>query len=582
MPQLAPTPTTTPVAAPASIIGTWQGLAVVLAVAVAPLIAFSQTPSTTLYNQLAAVFGWGWVLWLGARQMRGLQLDGGTAAVLLLLAAPFASVVFNDLPLSLALESAALLLAALLVYQAGAALREEFRISAFTWLCWGLLVAGLLSLVVSLAQVFAPEWTNGWLIARSGLPGRAIGNMRQPNHLASLMMWACVAAAYLGDQRRLGRFSAFLMPGLLFAFVFTIVLSASRTGMMSLALLVLWGLFDRSLKRGTRIALILTPLMLGVSWWLMSHWASAGHTFGAETRLESEGAGSPARLAILSNAWELVKRNPWTGVGWGEFNLAWTMTPFPGRPVAFFDHSHNLLMQLAVELGLPLAGLVTALLLWALLRAVHGAWGLRGPEAVMRRSAVMVVLSIGLHSLLEYPLWYAYFLLPCAFAMGLAAPRGKVFLASKAPAVLETLGAVLIAGSLYAVWDYSRVVAIYAPPAGASSLIDRVLAGQRSTFFSAQADYAAATSLPDNPYALDAAKRTSHNLIDVRLMIDWAEALHQSGDDERARYVAARLREFHYPQGDEWFAPCKLLAADAPRPFQCDAPAREFNWREMR
>ena len=36
---------------------------------------------------------------------------------------------------------------------------------------------------------------------------------------------------------------------------------------------------------------------------------------GAESRL-AEGAGSPARMAILSNAWELLKRNPLTGVGW--------------------------------------------------------------------------------------------------------------------------------------------------------------------------------------------------------------------------------------------------------------------------
>jgi len=558
------------------------GLMLVLAVTCAPLIAFSQTPSSTLYNQLAAVFGWGWVLWLGARQVRGLQLDGGSAALALLLAAPFVSAVWNGLPLSLALESGTLLLAALLVYLAGSGLREELRVDAFTWLCWGLLLAGLLSFIVSLAQVFMPDWTNGWLIARSGLPGRAIGNMRQPNHLASLMMWASVAAVYLGDQGRLGRWSAAALPLLLFGFVFTIVLSASRTGMGSVALLVIWGAIDNSLKRSARIALVCTALMVGLSWWGMEQWAHAGHVFGAQTRLETEGAGSKSRLAILANAWELVKSNPWTGVGWGEFNLAWTMTPFPGRPVAFFDHTHDLLMQLAVELGLPLAALITGLLLWALWRALDAGIQAAGPEVVMRRSAVMVVLTIGVHSLLEYPLWYAYFLLPCAYAMGLAAPRGRAVGAAWTPGLLEILGAVLIAGSLYAVWDYSRVVAIYAPPEHAQSLADRIKAGQQSSFFSAQADYAAATSLPDNPLALDAAKRTAHNLIDVRLMIDWAEALHAAGDDERARYVAARLREFHYPQGDEWLVPCKLLAGDADRPFQCDPPKREFSWREMR
>lgn len=43
------------------------------------------------------------------------------------------------------------------------------------------------------------------------------------------------------------------------------------------------------------------------------------------------------------------------------------MTPFPGRPVAFFDHSHNLPLQLAVESGL--AGAVLAGVAWAGWRA---------------------------------------------------------------------------------------------------------------------------------------------------------------------------------------------------------------------
>ena len=40
---------------------------------------------------------------------------------------------------------------------------------------------------------------------------------------------------------------------------------------------------------------------------LLSSWAHAGdHAFGAESRL-AEGAGSPSRLAILANAWALLK-----------------------------------------------------------------------------------------------------------------------------------------------------------------------------------------------------------------------------------------------------------------------------------
>ena len=73
------------------------------------------------------------------------------------------------------------------------------------------------------------------------------------------------------------------------------------------------------------------------------------------------------RAEVWRNAITLIAMHPWSGVGFGEFNLAWTLSPFPERSPQFFDHTHNLPLQLAVELGLPLAALVTGLLLWALL-----------------------------------------------------------------------------------------------------------------------------------------------------------------------------------------------------------------------
>ena len=41
----------------------------------------------------------------------------------------------------------------------------------------------------------------------------------------------------------------------------------------------------------------------------------------------------------------------------------------------------------------------------------------------MQRAAFVMVLMAATHSLLEYPLWYSYFLLPAAFAFGLCLER---------------------------------------------------------------------------------------------------------------------------------------------------------------
>jgi O-antigen ligase len=567
-------------------------LAAMLAACTLPLlIAYNLTPAATLFNQLMALAGWGACCWCLASTGPAwkLEINAVLLALGLLMLAALAAALLDAQHWSMALGSLALLATAALVLLAGMGLGGSGqRTAAMDLFCLALLAAGLLSVAVALIQVFAPDLADGTVIARSGIPGRAVGNMRQPNHLASLLMWSCVAAVWLANSKRSARLSAKALPALLFAFVFAVVLSASRTGMIGVALLALWGLLDRKLSRLSRWSLIATPLMLAAGWMLVSAWAHAGdHAFGAESRL-AEGAGSPSRLAILANAWALLKLYPLTGVGWGEFNLAWTMTPFPDRPTAFFDHTHNLPMQLLVELGWPLGLLVLGLLSWSIWRAFRaGQRELQGDEVsqlLALRCAFMLVLMIGLHSLLEYPLWYAYFLLPTAFALGLCLgtdgqPEGRFLPAG----VVKAAGALLMAGCLFAVWDYLRVVEIYVPPQNAGSLEARIERGQRSLFFSAQADYAAATSLPPGPAALAATRRTAHHLIDVRLMMAWAKSLEASGDVDRARYVVERLREFRGKQAEDWLAECELpWAASGARPFQCQPASGDYVFRDMR
>lgn len=563
-----------------------------LAAALPPLLAYNLTPSATLFNQLLALGAWGGLLLLGPVARAGRQAWMALTALAIVLLAALAAVRFHGLPLSLALSNVALLFGAGWVLATGSALGRHDASRWWAGFCWALLVSGLACLVISTIQVFAPSLADGTLIARSGIPGRAVGNMRQPNHLASLLMWACIAVVWLADAGRFRRAGDKLLPAMLFGFVFAIVLSASRTGMLGVALLALWGLLDRKLARPTRWSLMATPLMLAISWGLLSVWANqSGHAFGAESRL-AEGAGSPSRMAILANTWALLKAHPWLGVGWGEFNLAWTMTPFPNRPTAFFDHCHNLPMQLLVELGLPLGGLVLALLGWSLWRAFMAGQRAPGAEGVRLRCAFMIVFTIGVHSLLEYPLWYAYFLLPAAFAFGLGLSGVETDEADAAavpqPAArvlpwARWAGGLMVAASLFAAWDYMPVVAIYAPPVGAGPLETRIQRGQQGLLFTSQADYAAATSLGSGQAALEAARRTAHNLIDVRLMMAWARSLNATGDVDRARYVVQRLREFRSTQAQEWLDECnEPVASGAAKPFQCEPPSRVYSYQEMR
>ena len=588
-PEAQPRPLAAPPALPA--LALW---ALLLACSVPTLLAYNQPPSATLLNQCMAVALWGGV----ALALAPAAWPGGTGWLLAALAVVAAGAAgswgLGSLPLSLALQALGLLAGAALMALTGAAAARQARSAAILQgLALGLFVAGLLGSGVALVQVFAPGWTDGNLIAHSGIAGRGVGNLRQPNHLGSLLLWALVAAALLLAQGRLSRGPAWAGSALL---VLAIELTASRTGAVGLGLLLLWGAVDKRLGRPARTLLVALPLLYGLAYVGMGWWGDLSHqTLGAGARVAAEagaapGADSPnSRLNIWRNTLDLIAVQPWGGVGFGEFNLAWTLTAFPNRPTAFFDHTHNLPLQLAVELGLPAAAAVMLALAIALWQAGRRAWRGPGQAGQAARAAWMLVLLVLLHSAVEYPLWYAYFLLPAALAWGYAlgqiatapgaddAPGGQAEAAHAAPWALAA-ALLMTAGGAWAVLDYQRVVVIYAPGDSAGSLGERIQRGQRSPLFGHHADYAAATNEAPPSNAAAGLARASHSLLDTRLMLAWARHLAANGQTDRARWVAQRLREFKNSEADSFFAPC---AAGDVELFQCQTPLQPHGWREF-
>ena len=563
------------------------------AVALPTLIAYHLPPSATFLNQAMALIGWGiWLLVLASAippgALRGARAPAPLWAALGLLAlAALASPLWTGLPWSLALSSGGALVAAgLASVCACAAQRSGFGPAAFRAFCIALVVAGVLGAAIGLVQVFVPGWADGTLVARSSMVGRAVGNLRQPNQLSSLLLWGLVALVWLAHSGTLRRGVALALAVLL---LFGVVLSGSRTGAIGALVLALWGWLERRHSPGPRRALMAVPLAYAAMWAGMVGWASLGDANGVATRFGAGGDISSSRFGIWSNTFELIRAHPWAGVGWGEFNFAWSLTPFPNRPIAFFDHTHNLALQFAVELGLPLAALVLGLLAWALLRAGVLAWRAEGEAGPALRAAFVMLAMVALHSQLEYPLWYVYFLLPTGFVFGLC--LGTTPAPSETPAPLASgrfdalaVGAVLLwLAGVFSLVDYARVVVIFAPPEGAPPLARRIADGQRSLFFSHHADYAAATTPDTAGDPLDGFKGAPHYLLDARLMQAWATALDETGDSERASHVAARLKEFRNDQSASFFEVCEgteVLAEAAP--FPCRDSTAELGYRDFR
>jgi hypothetical protein len=566
------------------------------------LAAVNLPPSPTLVNQALAMGGWGVWLALTSRSAAAApQIGRGPIAPPLGLAlgafgiACIASPSCSYLPWGIGLTVLGVVCAAAAVAWSGWSLdsRHSDYQTAFGAFAAGLLITGSLSAAIGCVQVFAPDLPDGDWVARSVMPGRAVGNVRQPNHLSSLLLWTLIILVALRERSSL---RAPAVCALAILQLFALVLTGSRTGILGVGALALWGFLDRRLSRWTRWALLVSPLLFAAMWFGTAAWSHAtAHTFGAEGRFAfGSGDISSSRFAIWSNALSMIGNEPWTGVGFGEFNLAWTLSAFPDRPRAFFDHTHNLPLQLIVELGVPLGSLVFVLLLVAMAQARQRAWACEGDEGVAKRAAFMIVLMVGLHSMLEYPLWYAYFLLPTAFAWGfaLAKPTVSVDRAAisgdatpSASRALALAGLAMTIGATAAMLDYRSVVVIYDPPEDPAPLEERIVRGQRSLLFGQHADYAAATAFgepkaPLSPSQELAFKRAPHQLLDIRLMIAWSQALAAQGELDKARWLAARIREFRNPGADEYLAPCQR-PEEAARAFQCQPPTRVVHWREF-
>lgn len=588
--------------------GQWWALmaSAVLAIVAPTLIAAHDPPSITFYNQILAVCGWGMFVLVLTRAHGGMPSlarspsGWGTYAFMALAgaliinaASAIHATVLGDLPAGLAMMGAGMSLVALMAAAAGWYTgRLANRDAIFDLFAAALCLAGTLGMVLGLVQVFHPQWADGLFIAEPTMAGRAVGNLRQPNHFSTLLVWASASAVWLGARKRL---PAALAVALMALFIWGIVLTASRTGMVAMVFLALWGLLDKRLPRAMRLALLTAPVMYGLFWggmWMLAH-ADKSVTFAAESRLHDNSDISSSRFKIWANVWDLVKQQPWTGVGYGQFNLAWTLTSFPTRPVAFFDHTHNLIFQWAVELGLPLAVLLVALTTTAGLVLI---WPQDSNKITPAGASAVIVCTAMLHSMLEYPLWYSYFLLPTAFAWGAGLAARATHnqqdatttepTSRRPPQWLATGGALTMLGAVWCALDFQAAANIYAPRTGAGPLDQRIEFGQKMVWFGYQADYAFVT-VPDDDEPTKppmAFRRTLHNLLDARLMIAYAKSLNEAGETDKARFVVSQLKEFKNPMETAFLKPCtapKVPGQISTAPFQCQPPSRSYQWQEL-
>ncbi len=446
------------------------------------------------------------------------------------------------------------------------------------WLVLGLLAAAVISAVLGMLQYLGlarelSPWVN------QPLKGDAFANLRQRNQFASLTSLGLVAL--LGWVAGQSKTHSMSRVGWVVALVSLNVLAAgvacsvSRTGAMQWVLvgvlMAAWGWrsvkHDAGFGKGLVWLAIAAPLLVAV-WSVVMPWLALHTTgeWGASMILRVTGqaqdyAACGGRRVLWSNVLALIAQHPWLGWGWGETDYAHFMTGYSSlRFCDMLDNAHDFPLHLALELGVPFALAVMALVgVWVLRRTP---WREQNAWRVM---AWGLLLVLGLHSLLEYPLWYGPFQMTLGLAIGLlwaalradgeevgneeAIGQSQTQPQSEAQEWPMLVAAVLFIGCLYAAWDFNRVGQIYRQAASRDAAYrDHPLHhAKQSWLFKNQADFAELTTqtvTPDNAAELyPQALRLMHYSPEARVVQRVIDSGKLLGHDAQAQALSERLED---------------------------------------
>lgn len=287
-----------------------------------------------------------------------------------------------------------------------------FTYSAIGYLACCFLVAAVCSVLLCFAQSFDVWPTAGWIVHPPSLrrPG---ANLGQPNQLATLLLMSIASLAYLFESKKCSKSFAASILALL---VFGLALTESRSGLLSFLLLVFWWFARRrsagfsatpvvALSAGVGLlALLLAwpPFFAGVQ--------EGGWTGGIYDTQLNVSAGT--RLVVWPQLIEAVLQRPWFGWGLREVSTAHNAVLSSYASGEPFTYAHNIVLDLAVGMGLPLTiALVGIVLVWAW-RRLHKC------ATLLPWYCIALILPMGVHSMLEFPFAYAYLLAPVMFAIG--------------------------------------------------------------------------------------------------------------------------------------------------------------------
>ena len=319
-------------------------------------------------------------------------------------------------------------------------IREQLGLDrAVTVLAWMILIGGTLQALTGLVQYLNISGELASMVEMK--QGISIhGNINQRNHFATQITLASFALIYLHATDRTNRT---LTTALLILFAFVLTVSSSRAAAVYIVAGFLLSLLSYRAARtpvyyrllqGTGLFLVsflliqfFLPFLNDSLKQLLSAMGFDVSGFEALTALQRGAAkGIDVRTSEWHKAWLMFMEAPFWGIGIGHYG--WYSFNYQALPefstiskTAPFQHSHNLIMQVLAELGV--AGFLLLLFMaFAWIRQMLPHW--KDTSYWLILTLIIVLL---LHSNVEYPLWYSFFLGLAAVLLGLGSEEAPKF-----------------------------------------------------------------------------------------------------------------------------------------------------------
>lgn len=325
----------------------------------------------------------------------------------------------------------------------------------YIYFCFTAIFIGIASSLFAIIQWLKLEHYFNFIFELQG--SRPYANFAQPNNLATALLLSWLACIYLYEEKIIN-IKAYYCSVILI--LFGVALSQSRTSWLVIPIISCYLFYKGYIRTNITIHYFIPIVFYILSICILpSLRKNLGQLFDLTplhiSTIAERASSGYQRLDMWKQTLEMIAIHPLVGSGWNQ--SIWSEVDLllkrPIQVEGYYYSSHNILLDLWVWNGIIIG---TAIILYFVF------WLFKIFQSVKKKSHILALAMLGvilIHALLEYPLYYANFLIPSGLLLGFvtnAIPKQKFIQFSR---WFSYPFLIIYISLIYIIWqDYNRAI----------------------------------------------------------------------------------------------------------------------------